>query len=149
MGDGDTSNAASKRYRGQRILKELFADLSQERGLQFAPTVVFGGTRGAGVAVLNLMDRFKTWLDNLPGSDGSQKVVAAVDSGWFPSIEDFGSRGDESDESVKKFYPVEEKLRKATRPFIGSLTVNQGCYDKWAGGDDVAARAVDTSQLHR
>jgi hypothetical protein len=31
MGDGDTSDAASKRYRGQRILKELFADLSLVR----------------------------------------------------------------------------------------------------------------------
>lgn len=132
LGNGTGSN---ERHRGQRVLRNVLMELTYNYNLTLASRVIFGGTRGGAIAVMNLINRIRDDLEAIhdefdPTDTGRERdLFAVLDSPWF-----FNTEGFSPDTAVPDdIYLVENLFRKQTEDWIDGAAFNADCLTRVGG----------------
>ncbi|GBG30839.1 ABC transporter G family member 22 [Hondaea fermentalgiana] len=137
MGNGTSASSESTssdrefRHRGHRVLRNVLMELAWNHNLTMASRVMIGGTRGAAIGVMNMIEQIKIDLDDIHAefdavyltTPKSREVFAVLDSPWFFNIEEFTPETDDA----SQIFAVENLFRTQSVDWIDNGILNSEC----------------------
>ena len=144
LGTGDSTNPGSPRFRGANNFRAIIKTLIHKYGLGFAPQVILGGTRGAGLGAIHLQavaESILNFNDEVPGDEAQnasidRQLLSIVDSSWFLNFEEFAPSDTEKN-SADGVFNIENHFRVNTTNWIDDSEVISSCKAKWLPSSQV------------
>lgn len=131
------------RFRGHQLLTNMVMELAFNYNLTASSRIILGGTRGGGVAALNLVGEIRDLLAAVhPLTDqGALPNVRALetvaDSAWFFNAEQFTPTSDDPE----LVFSLERELIDTSADWLDTAALNSDCAARW--------NTSTPSRLHR